>query len=152
MFQYLWDNIRVKNGAYGAFWTLNKNYEYGVFGSYSDPKLNETYKTYLNTKKKYDISKFKNYSFEKMKLKFLSKEKIIFRNANLYSNAFSFFVRGISDAEREKSLAKKTRINFVDFKSLINNVLDYSFNIKVIATTPDRMKAFSEKYQEIDLN
>jgi Zn-dependent M16 (insulinase) family peptidase len=57
MFQYLWENIRVKNGAYGAFWTLNKNYEYGVFGSYSDPKLNETYKTYLNTKKKYDISK-----------------------------------------------------------------------------------------------
>jgi len=152
MFQYLWENIRVKNGAYGAFWTLNKNYEYGVFGSYSDPKLNDTFKTYLNTKKKYDISKFKNYSFEKMKLKFLSKEKIIYRNANLYSNAFSYFIRGISDEEREKSLAKKIRINAVDFKSLIKNVLDYSFNIKVIATTTDRMKGFSEKYQEIDLN
>ncbi len=152
MFQYLWENIRIKNGAYGAFWTLNKNYDYGVFGSYSDPKVTETYKTYLNSKKKYDISKFKNYSFEKMKLKFLSKEKVIYRNANLYSNSFSFFVRGISDDEREKSLAKKIRINFVDFKKLIQNVVEYSFQIKVIATTPDRMKNFTEKYQEIDLN
>lgn len=152
MFQYLWENIRVKNGAYGAFWTLNKNYNYGVFGSYSDPKVTETYKTYLNSKKNYDISKFKNYSFEKMKLKFLSKEKVIYRNANLYANSFSFFVRGISDDEREKSLAKKITINFADFKQLIQNVTDYSFQIKVIATTPDRMKNFTEKYQEIDLN
>jgi hypothetical protein len=49
-------------------------------------------------------------------------------------------------------LAKKIRINFVDFKKLIQNVVDYSFQIKVIATTPDRMKNFTEKYQEIDLN
>jgi Zn-dependent M16 (insulinase) family peptidase len=152
MFQYLWENIRVKNGAYGAFWTLNRNYEYGVFGSYSDPKVNETYQTYLNTKKNYDFTKFKNYSYEKMKLKFLSKEKVILRNANLFANSFSLYIRGVADSEREKVLAHKIELKFSDFKELFKNINNYKYVVKVIATSKELIGNFKEKYQSIDLN
>ena len=152
MFQYLWENIRVKNGAYGAFWTLNRNYEYGVFGSYSDPKVNETYQTYLNTKKNYDLTKFKNYSYEKMKLKFLSKEKVILRNSNLFANSFSLYIRGVADSEREKVLAHKIELKFSDFKELFKNINNYKYVVKVIATSKELIGNFKEKYQSIDLN
>lgn len=153
MFQYLWENIRVKNGAYGSYWNLNKDYNFGTFVSYSDPKINDTYKTYLNTNKKYNLSKFKKYAFEKMKLKFLSKQKILLRNSAIYSSSFSFFIRNIDEEERKKSLNKKIQIDFVEFKNLLSEILKTGPKVKVIATTKERITAeFKEKYETIDLN
>ncbi len=44
-YDYLWTNIRVKGGAYGAACTFSKNGR-GVFSSFRDPNLKETYEIY----------------------------------------------------------------------------------------------------------
>lgn len=47
-YDYLWNNVRVKNGAYGAGVTINKYKEVG-FWSYRDPNLKETLAIYKDT-------------------------------------------------------------------------------------------------------
>ena len=44
---YLWNNVRVKSGAYGCFMQITRN-GYLVFMSYRDPKVKDTYDTYNN--------------------------------------------------------------------------------------------------------
>ena len=44
-YDYLWTNIRVKGGAYGAACTFSRNGR-GVFSSFRDPKLKETLSVY----------------------------------------------------------------------------------------------------------
>ena len=46
-YDYLWNNIRVRGGAYGAFFNISR--DGNVFlGSYRDPNLIETLNTYNN--------------------------------------------------------------------------------------------------------
>ncbi|MCP1102753.1 Zn-dependent M16 (insulinase) family peptidase [Aequitasia blattaphilus] len=47
-YDYLWQNIRVKGGAYGAMCGFNRIGE-GFLTSYRDPNLKETYEVYQNT-------------------------------------------------------------------------------------------------------
>ena len=47
-YDYLWNNIRVKGGAYGAFASFYRTGE-GCFSSYRDPNLANTLKIYDNT-------------------------------------------------------------------------------------------------------
>lgn len=42
---YLWNEVRVKGGAYGVFCQFNRDQE-GFFASYRDPKLSETMEVY----------------------------------------------------------------------------------------------------------
>lgn len=49
-FDYLWNNVRVKGGAYGTGITINK-FGNVSFWSYRDPNLNKTLDVYYNTKK-----------------------------------------------------------------------------------------------------
>ncbi|URZ00510.1 insulinase family protein [Clostridium felsineum] len=44
-YDYLWNNVRVKGGAYGASMSLSRN-GHLVFTSYRDPNLTETFKIY----------------------------------------------------------------------------------------------------------
>ncbi len=45
---YLWNEVRVKGGAYGVFCQFNRDQE-GFFASYRDPKLSETMDVYKKT-------------------------------------------------------------------------------------------------------
>ncbi len=45
---YLWNEVRVKGGAYGVFCQFNRDGE-GFFASYRDPKLSETLEVYHKT-------------------------------------------------------------------------------------------------------
>lgn len=45
---YLWNNVRVKNGAYGAFGSIGRN-GLGYFASYRDPNIKETIEIYKKT-------------------------------------------------------------------------------------------------------
>jgi Zn-dependent M16 (insulinase) family peptidase len=146
--QYLWNNIRVKNGAYGAHFQIDKNSEYSLFFSYSDPRINSTFETYSNTRKNFDLSKFKKYSFEKMKLKFLSKYKEINTNAEIFNKSFYNYVRDESDQDRQNQLDQKISLNYLSFKDLFKNLKDIKFVVKVIASTDKRIKEFKEKYEK----
>lgn len=48
-YDYLWENIRVKGGAYGCMCSFSRNGD-GYFVSYRDPKLMETYDIYKNAR------------------------------------------------------------------------------------------------------
>lgn len=48
-YDYLWENIRVKGGAYGCMCSFARNGD-GYFVSYRDPKLMETYDIYKKAK------------------------------------------------------------------------------------------------------
>lgn len=146
--QYLWNNIRVKNGAYGAHFQIDKNSEYSLFFSYSDPRINSTYETYSSTRNNFELNKFKRYSFDKMKLKFLSKYKEINTNADIYSKSFYNYVRDMSDKDRQNELDSKVSLNFIGFKNLFKNLKNIKYVVKVIASTDERIKEFKEKYEK----
>ncbi len=46
---YLWNEIRVKGGAYGAGFSCNPNNGFTCFSSYRDPNLKKTYDTFEST-------------------------------------------------------------------------------------------------------
>jgi hypothetical protein len=48
-YDYLWENIRVKGGAYGCMCSFSRNGD-GYFVSYRDPNLMETYEIYQKAK------------------------------------------------------------------------------------------------------
>lgn len=152
MHQYLWDNIRIKNGAYGSHWYLNKDYSLGTFCSFSDPKIIETYHVYSKTKNNYDITKFKKYSFNKMKLKFLAGEKLIYRNSDIFNITFNLFLKDTTYSEREHNLMRRLKLDFDEFKSLFNSINKFERVVKVVATTKENISKFNEKYEIIDLN
>lgn len=147
--QYLWDEIRIKNGAYGSRFYVSRPENYGIFFSYSDPKINETYKVYNNTKKLFNLSKFKKTSFEKMKLKYISGFKTIYRNKDLYNDSFGNFMREVPDSFRESINKSSKALTYNDFKELVKAITRVKNTFKVIATTEDRIKNFNEKYEEI---
>lgn len=49
-YDYLWNNVRVKGGAYGSKLLVGMPGDF-LFGSYRDPNLDETYKNYKNAVK-----------------------------------------------------------------------------------------------------
>jgi len=147
--QYLWSNIRVKNGAYGAVYKIDRNFDFGYFFSYSDPKINDTFETYSSTRNNFELSKFKKYSFEKMKLKYLSKYKEIYTNSDIYAKSFSYYLRNISDSRRQKELDMNIALNYSGFTNLFKYLKKIKFTIKVIATTKERINEFKEKFETI---
>ena len=147
--QYLWNNIRVKNGAYGAHFQINKNAEYSLFFSYSDPRINQTFATYSNTRNNFELSKFKRYSFEKMKIKFLAQYKEINTNSDIFSKSFYNFIRGLDNNKRQKELDLKISLNYSSFKNLFKNLKNIKFIVKVIASTDERIKEFKEPYEKL---
>lgn len=59
---YLWNEVRVKGGAYGVFCQFNRDME-GFFASYRDPKLSETIDVYKKT-----ADYLKNYQAEEREI------------------------------------------------------------------------------------
>jgi len=147
--QYLWNEVRVKNGAYGAHFELDTNSQAAVFYSYSDPKINETYKIYSNTKTNFNLAKFKKYSFEKMKLRFLSRTKVVYRNEDIYKISFFYYMTGKSFDKRKSELETRVVLNFNQFKDLVKTLKNIKYSIKAIATTKERIQDFSEKYETL---
>lgn len=149
MFQYLWDNIRVKNGAYGAKFHIDKDFNFSYFYSYSDPKITETFNIYSNTKSNFNLNKFKKYAYDKMKIRFLSGYKHIYRNSEIYNLSFQYYMKDIDYKKRVSDLEAKIALNFNDFKELVRKLKDIKFVIKVIATSLDRIKDFKDSYEKI---
>jgi Zn-dependent M16 (insulinase) family peptidase len=147
--QYLWNNIRVKNGAYGAHFQINKNFDYSLFFSYSDPRINQTFSTYSNTRNNFELGKFKKYAFEKMKLKFLSQYKEINTNSDIFHKSYYNYLSGLDNNKRQKNLNLKIALNYNGFRDLFKNLKNIKFIIKVIATTEDRIKEFKEPYEKL---
>lgn len=150
--QYLWQEIRVKNGAYGSYLWLIPEKNFGFFYSVADPKINETFKVYLNNKNLYNLKKFNKKMFEKLKVKFLAEEKVILRNSEIFTNSFNNYIRQISDSEREENLKRKFNLNFDEFKKLLILMVDFESTVKVIACSKENIVKFNDKYEKIDLD
>jgi Zn-dependent M16 (insulinase) family peptidase len=147
--QYLWNHIRVKNGAYGARYHLDKDFSFSFFNSYSDPFINKTFKIYSNTKNNFELAKFKKSSFGKMKLKFLAEYNHVYSNSEIYTLAFNDFIESKDLAQKQNELNKRVSLNYNQFKNLFKYLKQIDFTVKVIATTPERIKEFNEEYETL---
>ena len=149
--QYLWENIRNKNGAYSVGFSFipNCNNEISIFSTASDPKINETFDTFSNTRSNFSLSKFKKYSFEKMKLRFLSNEKRVLQNEDIFNLSFVYYITSKNIKIRESELNSRIALNYNGFKELFKNMKNIQNTVKVVACSLQKIKDFKEPYERI---
>ena len=147
--QYLFEKIRINHGAYGASFKVFTFDNAGIFKSWSDPLINETYKTFLNYNKGYEVSKFNNKKFERLKKQVIASFKKIYSNGEVFRHSFENFMTNRTHQDREQSLIDARTITYTEFKNLFKLIKNPKYIIKLICTNEDNIKNFKEEYTEI---
>ena len=147
--QYLFEKIRINHGAYGASYKIYTFDNAGIFKSWSDPLINETYKTFLNYSKSYEVSKFNNKKFERLKKQVIASFKKIYSNGEVFRHSFENFMTNRNHKDREQSLFDARTITHNEFKNLFKLIKNPKYIIKLICTNEDNIKNFKEEYTEI---
>lgn len=147
--QHLFEKIRLNHGAYGARGTINTFDSYSLLTSWSDPQIQETFKTFLNFSKNYDLAKFNNKKFEKIKMQLLSRQKQILSNGEIFRRSFDNFMTGVTYKMREEDLLKIKTLNYTDFKELFKLIKNPKYIIKFICSNKENITNFKEKYTEV---
>ncbi len=122
-YEYLWIKIRVQGGAYGAFASFNRNGNL-FFGSYRDPNLSETLKTFDGTAdflKNFDVS---DREMDKYIIGTLSKSDKPLTPSLKGQVAADFCLRNITYADRQKSRDEILSARQEDIRALSKLVAD----------------------------
>ena len=115
-----------------------------------DTRLNnETYKTFLNYSKSYEVSKFNNKKFERLKKQVIASFKKIYSNGEVFRHSFENFMTNRTHKDREQSLFDVRTITHNEFKNLFKLIKNPKYIIKLICTNEDNIKNFKEEYTEI---
>lgn len=104
---YLWDSIRVKGGAYGAYSAFLRNGIMYIY-SYRDPKLKETYESYKNIYKYIENINLNEREIKKYIIGTISMLDKPLKNNDIGNICLNRYISGISETqllnEREKIL------------------------------------------------
>jgi len=149
LFQYFFEKIRINHGAYGAGAKIFSFDSAGIFKSWQDPLINETFKTFLNFSKNYEISKFKISKFEKIKKQMIASYKKIYTNGEVFRHSFENFMTNRTHKDREQALYDTKTITYGEFKDLFKLIKSPKYIIKLICSNKDNIKNFKEEYNEI---
>lgn len=147
--QFLFEKIRINHGAYGAGAKIFPFDNSAIFKSWSDPLINETFKTFLNYPKSYEVSKFKKTKFEKLKKQLIASYKKIYSNGEMFRHSFENFMTNRTHKDREQALYETRSLPFTEFKDLFKLIKSPKYIIKLICSNKDNIKVFKEKYNEI---
>ena len=101
-YDYLWVNVRVKGGAYGAMCDFTRN-GYSFFTSYRDPNLAETYDIYKNAYKYVEEFNCSDRDMTKYVIGAIAKADTPLTPQLEGAFSFSCYMCGITDEYRQKS-------------------------------------------------
>ena len=101
-YDYLWTNVRVLGGAYGAMCDFNR---FGIcyFTSYRDPNLKKTYDVYRNAVKYVEEFDCTERDMTKYIIGTISGVDMPLSPSMLGSFSFSVYMTGVTDEDRQKN-------------------------------------------------
>lgn len=149
MYQYLFEKIRINHGAYGASFKIYSFDNAGIFKSWSDPLINETFSTFLSYKNSYDVGKFSKSKFERLKKQMIGGLKKIYSNDELFSHSYENFMTNRTVKDREQIIYDTKFLTYKEFKDLFKYIKNPKFIIKLVCTNESNIKNFKEDYIEI---
>ncbi len=122
----LWETIRMKGGAYGAFSSAHPSEGYFSFGSYRDPKVIETYQSFI-------------FALEQSAAKLLTKSELDLALVGVVGQElsplspgeegylyFSRWLRGISDEQRQERRDGYFNLSAKDLQKITMQLLELS--------------------------
>lgn len=116
-YDYLWTNVRVLGGAYGAMCDFNR-FGISYFTSYRDPKLKETYEVYRKAAKYVEDFDCSERDMTKYIIGTISNVDMPLTPAMLGAFSFSMYMSGITDEERQKSREQILSATPADIRAL----------------------------------
>lgn len=134
---YLWNNIRIKGGAYGAFSHSNEFSGCIVSTSYDDPNISNTIKTFKEIPNYLKTSDITQDELNKLKITYLATKT--YHAEQLGSKALVTYLSNITYEERKENRKKVIDLTLEDFKkiySLYDEVFS-SNSLCVIGTKED---------------
>lgn len=147
--QHFFEIIRINRGAYGAGAKVFPFDNATLFSSWQDPFINESFKTFLNYSKNYEVSKFNKLKFEKIKKQLVASFKKIYTNGQIFRHSFENFMTNRTHKDREQDLYETRTLTYLEFKELFKLFKNPKYVIKLVCTNKDNIKNFNEKYNEI---
>ena len=120
-YDYLWINVRVKGGAYGAMCDFTRS-GYSFFTSYRDPNLAETYNIYKDAYKYVEEFDCSDRDMTKYIIGTIAKTDAPLTPSMEGSFSFSCYLAGITDEERQKSRDEILGANQKTIRGLVQYV------------------------------
>lgn len=130
---WLWDEVRVKGNAYGAFCGLNDSSGIFSYGSYRDPRIAETFDTYDNTANFLANENITNEQLEKAVIGYMSGQDSPTPPSSKGFNSALRYLLNITDEQRQLYRDEVLGTTVNDFQNFSNNLSELpQEGIKVI--------------------
>ena len=143
--EYLWNNIRVLGGAYGAFAYLARG-GVGVYASYRDPNLSKsdaTYKNIVNFVEKLDFSQEK---IDKFIIGSISTIDYPLSKRNTHKRNVTNYINEIDDKEIDKIRSEILNTNLDNLKSHLKNIKKIDEKDELFAIISSKNKKEAMEY------
>ncbi|MBQ9449271.1 MAG: insulinase family protein [Acholeplasmatales bacterium] len=128
---YLWNQVRVQGGAYGAYADINN--EYVILSSYRDPNLGLTNKVFNDIYKNIKSIKLDKDELNDLKFSvFASTEKPVHAKDRMVSNIM-YYLKGITPEERLNNRYKLVNATLEDFNKTIDILKGFDNNKPICA-------------------
>ena len=128
-FDYLWNNVRVKGGAYGVFSSFRRDGACYIV-SYRDPKVKETLDTYDGVSNYLDNFDVSNREMQKYIIGTVRKLDTPIGNSSKGEVATTLYLSGISYEQRKKEREEILSANvdtIKNFSGLFKNVMNQNY-------------------------
>ena len=139
---WLWDEVRVKGNAYGAFCSLSSS---GIFsyGSYRDPRVAETFNTYDNTATFLNNENITEDQLEKAIIGYMSDQDSPSPPSSKGYNSALRHLLNITDEARQIYRDEVLNTNVNDFNNFSNNIKDLpNTGIKIMVGSENAFNEF----------
>lgn len=148
-YDYLWENIRVKGGAYGCMCSFSRNGD-GYFVSYRDPKLMESYEVYRKGKDYVENFDADNRTMLKYIIGAISAMDIPMEANAKGEFSFSSYLAGITEEMLQKDRDEVLSCNQETIRSLAG-IVEAVANTGIICAigNEDKIKEKKEAFGEV---
>lgn len=143
--EYLWNNIRVLGGAYGAFAYLARG-GVGVYASYRDPNLSKSDATYRNTVNFVEKLDFSQEKIDKFIIGSISTIDYPLSKRNTHKRNVTNYINEIDDKEIDKIRSEILNTNLDNLKSHLKNIKEIDEKDELFAIISSKNKKEAMEY------
>ena len=148
-YDYLWINVRVKGGAYGAMCDFTRT-GFSFMTSYRDPNLEETYQIYKDAYKYVEAFDCSDRDMTKYIIGTIAKMDAPLTPYSEGGFSFACYIAGISDEERQKSRDQVLTCNQETIRSLAPYVKNLSeSNVICAVGSEEKIVAAADLFKEV---
>jgi len=122
-YEYLWTKIRIQGGAYGATARFDSN-GLGIFASYRDPKLAESFQAYYDLPAWLEKEEFSARELDKYVIGTISGMDTPLTNTMRLDTVTTSWLKNITDEHRQKSRNEVLDVTNEDLQALAPVIRD----------------------------